>query len=62
MQILDKLPDEKGFPLIWANLDYFPDSKASYKEIYLNTTKNAISELAIMFYDLFDEYKNSIYI
>ncbi len=52
--------DIVDFPLKWVNLDYFPESKADKKEIYLLNDKNVIEELIFLFYTLFGDLKNEL--
>lgn len=59
MKILEKTY-QTDFPLKWANLDYYPDSIAKRKEIYLNEKVNKVEGLSLLFFFLFGAIKNDI--
>ena len=61
MRILKQI-DNSDFPFDWVNLDYYPDSDAQRKEIYLIKNYDKVEELIILFYYLFGESKEDIYI
>jgi hypothetical protein len=48
------------FPLPWANLEYYPDSKAFRKEIYTHADSHEMEELAMLFHHLFGPLKDRI--
>lgn len=52
----------KEFPLKWANLNNYTESKAYRKEIYLKNDVNIIDGLLDLFYSLFNKYKTDILI
>lgn len=59
--ILNKVPFEK-FPFSWADLEFYPNSNAIRKEIYIINFEYEISELALLFYTLFGTRKEEIVI
>ncbi len=59
MKILGKIANQ-DFPLVWANLDFFPESKGHKAEVYLIKNKSMIDELILMFYALFRGVKKNI--
>lgn len=59
MKILDKITNQ-DFPLTWANLDSYPESKGYKNEIYLVNNENLIEGLILMFYALFRNVKRNI--
>jgi|SRR5690554_1773952 len=59
MKILDKITNQ-DFPLTWANLDSYTQSKGHKNEIYLFNNENLIEGLTFMFYTLFGNIKSNI--
>lgn len=60
--VLEKLNDHV-FPFKWANLEYFPESEAFKKEIYLsNWQGDLITGLTALFEDLFCDIKDDVYV
>ena len=59
MKTLDKITNQ-NFPLAWANLDSYNDSKGHKIEIYLNKNENIVEGLILMFYTLFSTIKSNI--
>jgi hypothetical protein len=59
MKTLDEIKNKK-FPLTWANLDSYSESKGSKVEIYLVDKNNLIEGLLLMFYTLFGNVKSNI--
>ncbi|AEW03417.1 hypothetical protein A4D02_18980 [Niastella koreensis] len=60
MKILEKV-NETGFPFNWANMDYYPESTAERKEIYLvNDDDDSVAGLIFLFYSLFGDLKNDL--
>lgn len=59
---MKKIIKETGddFPFDWANLYSYRDSKAYRKEIYLKSQDKIVEDLILMFYSLFDSYKNNL--
>lgn len=60
MKTLDEIKNQKLFPLTWANLDSYKESKGSNVEIYLVNNENLIEGLILMFYNLFRTVKSNI--
>jgi hypothetical protein len=60
MNRLIKVNDK--FPFEWVNLEYYKDSDAFRKEIYLKTneTEDIIGDLIIMFFNLFGDIKHEL--
>lgn len=52
--------NNQDFPFEWVNLDFFPDSKGSSYEIYLNKNNNLLEDLLQMFRSLFQSVDNNI--
>jgi len=59
MKTLIEIKDQR-FPLTWANLDSYTESKGSKVEIYLVNNENLIEGLILMFYTLFRTIKSNI--
>lgn len=59
MKTLDKIIN-KSFPLTWANLDSYTESKGHKNEIYLINNDNFIEGLILMFNTLFRSLKSDI--
>lgn len=59
MDTLNKIKDQK-FPLTWANLNSYTESKGSKVEIYLINNENLIQSLILMFNTLFANLKSAI--
>jgi len=59
MKTLDKITNQ-SFPLTWANLDSYTESKGHKVEIYLIKNENLIEGLILMFYTLFRTIKSNI--
>ncbi|HLV39854.1 hypothetical protein [Xanthomarina sp.] len=59
MKTLDKITNQ-SFPLTWANLDSYTESKGHKNEIYLINNDNLIEGLILMFYTLFRSIKSDI--
>lgn len=59
MKTLDKITNQ-NFPLTWANLDSFTESKGHRLEIYLFENENLREGLILMFYTLFRTIKDNI--
>lgn len=49
-----------GFPLKWAYLEYYPDSKGERKEIMLTGERDRVEGLVILFFTLFGSLKENI--
>jgi hypothetical protein len=56
MRVLGKM-NSKDFPLKWANLDFYPESRGSRIEIYVKDSQQLVEELILMFYTLFGPKK-----
>lgn len=62
MKIIEELKNY-DFPLKWVNLEYYPESYGEKKEIYLGKKEENVSQgLILLFYSLFGNLKNNIYI
>lgn len=59
MKTLDKITNQ-DFPLTWANLDSYTESKGHKNEIYLVNNDNLVEGLILMFYALFQTIKSNI--
>ncbi len=59
MKTLDKITNQ-GFPLTWANLDSYTESKGYKNEIYLVNNDNLVEGLILMVYALFQTIKSNI--
>lgn len=59
MKTVEKIINQK-FPLTWANLDSYAESKGNKLEIYLINNENCIEGLILMFYTLFRTIKSNI--
>lgn len=59
MKTLDKITNQ-NFPLEWANLDSYAETKGHKIEIYLIKNETLIEGLIVMFYTLFRAIKSNI--
>ena len=57
-----QLISQADFPLTWANLESYPESKAFRKEIYTHAQGKELEELGMLFHHLFAPLKERIYI
>lgn len=55
-----KLTSQKNFPLTWANLEYYPDSKGLRKVVYTHVEGTEVEELTMLYHTLFGPFKDSI--
>jgi hypothetical protein len=61
MIVIEKI-DKPAFPFDWADLDYYPNSRAVKKEIYVANDEQAVEELMYLFYALFGSRKEQLFI
>lgn len=59
MKILEKYNNENILGFDWLNIDYLPDSNGYKFEIYLNESKDLVSESIIIFHLLFQDYQQN---
>lgn len=59
MKTIEKITN-RGFPLTWANLDSYVESKGYKNEIYLINNGNLMEGLILMFYTLFRPIESNI--
>ncbi|GAA3950336.1 hypothetical protein GO495_23100 [Chitinophaga oryziterrae] len=58
--VIIQLLSQIDFPLSWANLERYSDSKAFRKEIYTHAEGKELEELAMLFHHLFAPLKDRI--
>lgn len=58
--VIIQLLSQPDFPLSWANLEYYPESKAFRKEIYTHAENKEFEEMAMLFHQLFGAMKDRI--
>lgn len=61
MIVLEKI-GVKTFPLDWVDLDFYPNSVGKKREIYLYENKVSVCNLIELFYSLFDDIKDEIFV